>query len=381
MHADETASTSDPTTGRVDGIPIRNLWLLMLYASELYRHTSSEAAVAAEDNPDDIPDLVAEVLAHAVETRLNRNLTHHYRSERAVLGRVRGRIDALETTTRQLLSRGAVACRFDQLSVDTPRNQYVRAALDAIAGISRRRHLARRCRTLSICLERLGVSKQRPSRTMISTERFGRHDAGDRLMVAAARLAFDLLLPTELSGGRAMTSPLRDSHWLRRLYERAIGGFYAVTLSAKGWRVDAGRFLNWPLEWRTSGIDDVLPAMQTDIVLEHRPSSRRIVIDTKFTSILTRGRFREGILKSGYLYQIYTYLRSQENGDDPLYRNACGLLLHPSLGEAMDEVAVIQGDAIRFATVDLAAAAGEIRQRLLEVADFSFHAEHPEGRG
>lgn len=372
MHTDVIATTSDPTTGRADGIPIRNLWLLMLYASDLYRHTSPEKAVAAEDNPDEIPDLVAEILAHAVETRLNRNLTYNYRSERAILGRVRGRIDALETVTRQLLSRGAVACRFDQLSVDTPRNQYVRAALDAIAGITRRPGLARRCRTLSICLERLGVSKQRPSRTMISTERFGRHDVGDRRMVAAARLAFDLLLPTEFPGGRAITSSVRDSHWLQRLYERAVGGFYAVTLSAKGWRVDTRRRLSWPLEWRTGGVDDVLPAMQTDIVLEYSASSRRIVIDTKFTSILTRGRFREGILKSGYLYQIYTYLRTQENSNDPLSQHAGGLLLHPSLGEAMDEVAVIQGHAIRFATVDLSAAAGEIRKQLLEVADFSF---------
>ncbi len=167
-----------------------------------------------------------------------------------------------------------------------------------------------------------------------------------------------------------MHIPARDSHWVRRLYEKAVGGFYEVVLSPKGWRVDAGRRIGWPVEQKTDGIDGILPAMQTDIVLEHTGAGRRIVIDTKFTSILARGRFREAILKSGYLYQIYAYLRSQEGNGHPLSKHAAGLLLHPSIGEMLDETALIQGHAIRFATVDLAASAHEIRSQLLQVIDF-----------
>lgn len=369
MNAIAVGSVSDAGIGQVDGIPIRNLWLLMLYASELFRQVHHGRNAAVEDNPDDIPDLVAEILAHAVERRLRRNLTHGYQPERAVLSRVRGRIDVLETTTRQLLSRGVVACRFEHLTVDTPRNQFVRAAIDSIAGIVRRSELAHRCKALSICLERLGVSKRRPSRTEISTERYGRHDASDRFMVDAARLAFDLLLPTEMMGRSRMQLPARDSHWIRRLYERAIGGFYRVVLSPEGWRVATGKFIGWPIERKTAGIDDVLPVMQTDIVLDHRLAGRRIVIDTKFTSVLAKGRFRDGILKSGYLYQIYAYLRSQEGDGDPMSDHAAGLMLHPSVGEMMDETAVIQGHAIRFATVDLAASTSEIRAQLLRMVE------------
>jgi 5-methylcytosine-specific restriction enzyme subunit McrC len=47
--------------GRVGRIPVRNLWLLMLYASDLFRNLE-KAKVAVEDNPEDIPDLVAEML-------------------------------------------------------------------------------------------------------------------------------------------------------------------------------------------------------------------------------------------------------------------------------------------------------------------------------
>ena len=104
---------------------------------------------AIEENPDDIPDLVAEILAHFVERRLKRNLTYGYRPQEAVLGRVRGRIDQLSTERYQLMTRGLVACRFENLTVDTPRNRYVCGALGAISQIVRSPELRRRCRSLA----------------------------------------------------------------------------------------------------------------------------------------------------------------------------------------------------------------------------------------
>ena len=107
--------------------------------------------------------------------------------------------------------------------------------------------------------------------------------------------------------------------------------------------------------------------MKTDVILEHGASNRRIVIDTKFTSILTSGWYRDETLRSGYLFQIYTYLRSQAGRGDPIADRAEGLLLHPSVGGNVDETAVIQGHPIRFATVDLAASSATIRQQLLNI--------------
>ncbi len=97
--------------------------------------------------------------------------------------------------------------------------------------------------------------------------------------------------------------------------------------------------------------------MKTDILLNHDPSGWRIVIDTKFTSIVTSGWYRKETLRSGYVYQIYAYLRSQVGRGDLLADHASGLLLHPSIGEMVDETVVIQGHSIRFATVDLTASA------------------------
>jgi len=364
-------NTTGPFSGKagyIGRIPVRNLWLLMLYASDLFRARGT-GNVGLEDSPDDLPDLVAEILAHAVESRLRQRLSYGYRHREVPLNRVRGRIDVLTTERHQLLARGMVACRFDEMTIDTQRNRFVRAALETISRIVERADVAHRCRTLASDLKAMGVSGNTPTRAEMSTDRIGRHDAGDAHMISAARLAFDLALPTEAAGSSMLPSTDREEMWMRRLFERAVGGFYDVTLSPQGWRVHCGGTLGWPIERKTSGIDAIMPNMRTDVVIDHAASGRRIVIDMKFTSIVTGGWYREQTLRSGYIYQIYAYLRSQVGRGDLLADHADGLLLHPAVEKSVDETVVVQGHRIRFATIDLTASAAEIRAQLLRLCE------------
>ena len=185
-------------------------------------------------------------------------------------------------------------------------------------------------------------------------------------MVAAARMAFDLVLPNEESGNTPLYSLPRDEiGWLRRLYEKAVAGFYAFSLSQAGWRVQPGKAIYWPQDSPTTGMKSILPSMKTDIVLDHGSSGYRIVIDTKFTAILTTGQYGKESLRSEHIYQIYAYLRSQEKESDPASVSASGLLLYPAVGSMVDESVVIQGHSIQFATVDLAGDPRTIRRQLL----------------
>ena len=366
--AAQTASTPSVRDGYIGRIPIRNLWLLMLYASDLFRACGAGNA-GLENSPDDLPDLVAKILTRAVDSRLRKRLSSGYRHRELALNRVRGRIDVLTTERHQLLARGMVACRFDELTIDTPRNRLVRSALETISRIVTRPDVAHRCRALAGDMKAMGIAGNAPTRAETSTDRIGRHDAGDAHMMAAARLALDLALPTEAAGSNALPLPDRQEVWVRRLFERAVGGFYDVSLSPHGWQVRCGCTFVWPIERKTSGIDAIMPNMRTDVILDHEESGRRILIDTKFTSIVTSGWHREQTLRSGYLYQVYAYLRSQVGHGDRLADHAEGLLLHPAIGESVDEAIVIQGHQIRFATVDLSASAADIRSQLSRLCE------------
>jgi 5-methylcytosine-specific restriction enzyme subunit McrC len=355
---------SVPTVGErmVGRIPVRNLWLLMLYASDLTRYRDRFNALVEADF-DDLPDMVARLLVEAVEYRLRRNLTRGYRNRQMVLTRVRGRIDILTTEARLLLSRGEVFCRFQDLTIDTPRNRLVRAALDLMARVVGNVGLGQRCRALACILARSGVGGLRPPRTELALDQIGRNDDGDRFMVALAQLAFELALPTEVSGSTALVAPEREERWVRLLFEKAVLGFARVELIPLGWTVRGSVPLHWHVTCKSDGIAAILPRMVTDIVLDPPLGGRRVVVDTKFASILESGRFGGETLKSGYIYQMYAYVRSQE-GLGAQWDETAGLFLHPAIDESVCEHALIQGHFITFATVDLTGTTAAIRSEL-----------------
>ena len=372
-----STTTESIAAGFIGRIPVRNIWLLLLYASQLYRELPETRRVELEEAPDPIPDLVAELLASAVERRTRRNLTVGYRRRADVLNRVRGRIDLLRTERRQLLQRGQVACAFDELTIDTPRNRCVREALLLLARVVTRESMAQRCRELAARLSLAGVQSEPDARRVsghILRSGAGWTDAEERQMLAAARLAFDLAIPSEEAGAALFPVTSRNLHYVRRLYEYAVYGFYNVVLPHRGWDVNHGSRLRWPIADGTARVADLMPGMITDIVLNRHQlfnsvgGSQRIVIDTKFTSITTVGLHGNQTFKSENIYQMYAYLRSQEDAGDPPSLTSAGVLLYPSMGEDYDAAGTIQGHRVRFATVNLAADTHTIRRQLLRIA-------------
>jgi 5-methylcytosine-specific restriction enzyme subunit McrC len=108
--------------------------------------------------------------------------------------------------------------------------------------------------------------------------------------------------------------------------------------------------------------------MVTDIILENEREDRRIIIDTKFTNILTGAQFGDGQrFKTGHIYQLYSYLRSQEREDDPRSLTSEGMLLYPAIGVDVDEAAALQGHTLRFATINLAAPTASVVEKLRQL--------------
>ena len=356
------ASVVAPQPRLIGRVPVRNIWLLFLYASNLAQFHGQHSA-EVEESPD-FPSLIARLLCYAVDRRLRRNLSRGYQKKHEVLTRVRGRIDILETFAGDLLSKGMIACRFEEFTFDTPRNRLVRAALYVLAARMSDASLRHDCARLAGDLGRHGVAAVKPSRTELSVDRLGRHDTDDLLMITLAKLVFDLVLPTEDEGGHTLTRVEKDAVLVRRLFEKAIGNFYAAELRPLGWTVYPGKQLKWQIEEATPGIQDIWPVMTSDIILEHAAAKRRVIIDTKFTSVFGRSQHREKVLKSGYIYQLYTYLRSQERSEDPLSLATAGMFIHPSIDENFEESLKIQGHEFRFATVDLTLPSPAILDRL-----------------
>lgn len=344
-------------------IPVRNIWLLFLYASDLASfHGRFDADV---EKSSDIATLIARLLVYSVEHRLRRNLSKGYRQKDEILRRVRGKIDVLKTYSRSLLEIGEIACKYEDQTIDTPRNRYVLSALEAIATKIKDGEVIHRCKSLANMMSSMGVGRLRPSRGELATDQISRNEIEDRFMVTLAHFVFDLVLPTEDDGEYSLVKVSKEEKLVRTLFERAIRNFYKIELDTTEYDVAPGnKRWDWMTDKPTEKILTMLPTMQTDIVIENRSNNKRLVIDTKFTSIFAATRFREEILKSGYIYQMYAYLRSQEKPNDVVAKNAEGMLLHPCIGEPVDESAYFNGHLIRFTTVDLAGSTEGVMKRL-----------------
>lgn len=323
-------------------IPIRNIWVLMFYASDLCL-LHNKRSVSIEERPEDILNIVAEILCKEVEARIRFQLNSSFHLQERELTKVRGKIDILKTERKYLLDKGKVHCRFDELSMDIPRYRYVLAALDYLRlhkGLSL--NLKRKCKQLSSRLEMLGISKDRKIRYTFHPERLRGHDYQDSMMIHASTLIFELSIPTEEGGYFLIGSPnSQNEHWLRALFEKAMIGFFRFTLSSD-WLIESKKKLLWPLENQTDQIDAIFPSMEIDIRITSKASQRYLIVDTKFNSILKKGWYRKDTLRSGYIYQIYSYLRSQEVREDAVSCTSIGMLLHPSVDLELTEMVEIQ---------------------------------------
>lgn len=350
----------------VPPIPLRNIWLLLLYAADLVQF--KESVSADNEEARDLPELLARVLVRVVRQRLRRNLSRGYVRRQGVLTRVRGRIDVLATTSGQLLEQGRVACRYQEHTFDIPRNRVVHAAFDYLAAVVDDESIVHECRALSHLLRGMGIANERPSRSALASDQIGRNEVADAPMVSLARMVFDVLIPTEQAGRSHAARVDIDEHLIRRLFEKAVGNALRIQLQPFGWRVQSGCKLDWPIDAASDGIREHLPGMQTDIELVHSGQRRKVVIDTKFTHIFTESRYRAEVLRSGYLYQLYAYLNTQAarlNASG--IEHSEGMLLHPQCGQALDAYVDMQGHRMRFKTIDLTSSAEEFERQLLNI--------------
>lgn len=355
------------TSKRYYGIPIRNIWLLLLYASDLFGEVEKNPEKIEKERPmDELPDIVAEILLHFVRERLLRGLTRASQPQQAALTRVRGKIDLLRTERFMLLERGRIACRFHEPTLNTPRNRLIKAALEKGAIIVSRHATRQKCRDFATLMFRMGVTDGLPTREQLSREVYGINDLEDRKAVAAAQLLLDMFIPTTFTGTEALLSPKEEAKWLRRLFEKAIRGFYCVTASGR-WDVMPGNKRQyWPVTECSEEVNALLPQMELDILLTNAERDEKIVIDTKYTRMISPGFRREKALKTPHMYQMYAYLNSQNEAS--WNTTAKGILLYPAVGDAQADLQFsMQGHTFVFATVNLDDTATEIRKELLKL--------------
>jgi 5-methylcytosine-specific restriction enzyme subunit McrC len=180
-------------------------------------------------------------------------------------------------------------------------------------------------------------------------------------MLSICELIVMRQMPLDDEGINALPAVEPETLILHRIYERFVANFYKMHLA--GWDVSVQQ----RLDWHTQDATGHLPMMVPDLILQAQESGRVIMLDTKFTAAsLLENQWGKPIYDSSHLYQLYAYLRSQEQVSAG-YRSAEGILLYPAVQTRLSERVELQGHLIRIESVDLAAEWEEVERQLVEV--------------
>ncbi|WP_370578700.1 5-methylcytosine-specific restriction endonuclease system specificity protein McrC [Snodgrassella alvi] len=357
-------SNKQETSTTVAKIPIKNIWLLLLYASNLYQTLGKQQRIQLENNPEDLIKLAAKLYCEATE-KLMRSLSCGYIQQTQILNRVRGKIDILATVRQHLLEKGRIQCQFEVLTIDTPKNRYIHAAAHTLLPLIEDKKLKIRCQKIISRFNTLKIGQS--TQYDFRADYFDRAGTQDRYLLTLCRLIFKMAIPTEQAGVQSAEQINKTDTWLRQLFEKATIGFARVNLPASRWKISSGKQLSWQQESASNHINKFLPDMQTDLIIEHTACQHRMIIDTKCTSIVRQSRSKKDKFKSEHIYQLYAYLRSQENTTDAPSCHATGMLLYPAIDENINEHVIIQNHTIRFSTINLQEDSKLIRKNLLRL--------------
>ena len=357
-------TASEQMTNKVAGeIPVRNAWYLLLYAWDMaqWRGRWPECTEGAPK----LLGLLARILAAATRDLLKRQLGRSHMVNRETIRGIRGRVDFAGSLKRLTFEQAAAHCVFPELNIDTPKNRILRATLHRLAADPRLKHvksdeeanLRHELRALVRALE--GIPLVPISLADFSRLQLGRNDRDYTVPIAICALVRRMEMPTEEAGDHMLTALLRDEITFHLLFERFVRNFYRLTLKDH----EVGRKI---LEWHDELGCSIVPSMETDItIVEKQPPYRRLIIDTKY-STTTLAVTQRGVakFKSENLYQLYAYLRTQEQ-ESEAHRYAQGMLLYPTTSQDLNEAMSVQGHRICVSTVNLSKEWETIEARLL----------------
>lgn len=347
------------------GIPIRNLWHMLLYAWNEIPMQKHWVLADAEHAPT-LEALLASILMKLMRGRVRIGLGRDYVDEEGTLQGIRGRINFADSLKRRTFERGQASCEFESYSANAVRNQIIRTTLarltqtgqfgpDADSANQLRHGIRRLTRSLD------GIDLIQLTPDLIHRQQLGRNDSDYRLMLSICALILQRQMPIESAGGHHVPALDRDALILYKVYERFVANFYRIHLH--GWNVSAQK----RLEWHEKQANKYLPSMQPDLVLHERSSSRLIILDTKFTAhSFIDNQWGKQVFDSSHLYQLYAYLKSQEHVSDA-HRTGTGILLYPTIHDSFSERIELQDHVMRVESIDLGAHWQDIESHLLEL--------------
>lgn len=279
-----------PKIDQPDGAVRKALVHMLSVAYDLPVADNELTRLAAQD--ETLLEFLVGVFADRLLTAVRRGLPHRYRLRQDDLPLLRGKLDISRQIARHIARPDLLACRFDELSVDTPLNRVLKTTVVRLRSITRHAANARRLAELSARFEFVAESPD-PLREPVALDRmniaFHRLYAWSRLFLSGKWQS----TTTGANAGVALLFPMND------LFETFVGRVMQSVLAPGATRLQhTGRYA-------LTARDQSMFALRPDIVVDND-----IVIDTKWKRLKPDDRV-VGVEQSD-VYQMLAYAHAYE---------------------------------------------------------------------
>ena len=348
-------------------IPVRNVYYMLAYAFSALRSEGLNSLDVEEF--ENTAELLAAILARGINLQVKRGLVRAYAPRFETTSFPHGKIDITGSINEATFADHKLICSYDEFTTDAYLNRILKTAgrflLKTDIDPARKRGLRRALAYLDD-VESLDPNK------IEWRQRFDRGTQTYQMLINVCRLIVTGCLQSTASGEFRLEEFVDDGQ-MSKLYERFILEYFRQEHSDEA--SAEAPYIPWVLD---DGYGEMLPIMHTDVTLRGRgnASDRTLIIDAKYYGHNTQSRFNRNTIHSGNLYQIFSYVK---NEDERLSRldiehEVSGMLLYAKTDEDVqpDGIYSMSGNEIAVKTLDLNCDFSEIKSQLDSVVENYF---------
>jgi 5-methylcytosine-specific restriction enzyme subunit McrC len=309
-----------------------------------------------------VADLCSAILCQGVSQQIKRGLGREYIERTESLSSPRGKLEIAESIKTKSMLRKQLVCTYDDFSVNSYMNRIIKSTMLLLLKNnidSKRKKLIRKLLVYFGDVDILDVHN------INWNIQYNRNNQTYHMLISICWLIIKGLLQTTSDGSTKLMDYL-DEQRMSHLYEKFILEFYrkefpdiSVNASQIPWIVD-------------DGFKDMLPVMQSDIMLEK--DDKILIIDAKYYSHSTQQQYDKHTLHSNNLYQIFTYVKNKAAACAEKDITVSGLLLYAKtdIGIEIDKEYLMSGNRIGARTLDLNYKFSDIAEQLSTIINSCF---------
>ena len=349
------------------GIFIQNIYYMLSYAFQILKQEDYQNV--AGEKFEKIHDLFAAILEKGVSRQVKQGLYREYVPMHEDLPVMRGKMNMTDTIALQIQRKQRLACEFDEFSEDNLYNQILKVTIYRLI-LAKDIDEKRRQALKKLIIFFGNVKLIQPDHIMWNRLIYQRKNSNYELLLNICYLVLNSLLQTT-DDGKYKLIEFSDEQ-MHMLFQRFAFEYYKQ--EHKELDVSAPT-LNWTDESKEDNpLIRLLPVMKTDIVL--KKDDKTLIIDTKYyTKVMTQNYNKEA-LRSGHLYQIFSYVKNMETQTSG---TVSGMLLYAKTDEEIfsqdGEIKpfVSAGSSIGVRTLDLNVSFDILRIQLDKIVEECFN--------